>query len=150
MSDPTATGRLAGTERAEALAAESAPERAPSPEKARGLWSDAWFELRRKPLFVIAAALITLTLLLALVPSLFTSVDPSAADLNRSLKEPRWGSWFQFGQQGQFGYDIQGRDIYSRTIHGARASIAVGVAAVVGNMLVGGDRHHRWVLRQAD
>jgi oligopeptide transport system permease protein len=107
-------------------------------EKTRGLWSDAWYELRRKPLFVAAAFLIVGSLLLALFPSLFASVDPHAADLNRSLDPPQWGNWFKIGREGQFGYDIQGRDIYSRTIHGARASIVVGLTAVLGNTFIGG------------
>lgn len=148
MSDPTRLGRQPG---GQDLADPHIPDRdliatvpaqpaeqTPSRDKPRSLWSDAWYELRRKPLFVVAAVLIAFTLLLALAPSLFTSVDPQAADLNRSLDKPEWGNWFQFGEEGQFGYDIQGRDIYSRTIYGARASITVGVAAVVGNMLIGG------------
>jgi oligopeptide transport system permease protein len=76
--------------------------------------------------------------LMALVPSLFTSVDPQAQDLHRSLNKPIWGNWFQFGKQGQFGYDIQGRDVYARTIYGARASIVVGLSVVLGNALIGG------------
>lgn len=110
----------------------------PNPGKPRSLAADAWYDLRRKPLFIVAAVLIVVSLLIALFPGLFTSVDPTDADLNRSLDPPRWVHWFQFGTDGQFGYDIQGRDVYSRTIHGARASIVVGVAAVVGNMVVGG------------
>jgi oligopeptide transport system permease protein len=107
-------------------------------DKPRSLWSDAWYDLRRKPLFVIAGVLIFLSIMLAAFPGLFASADPTVGDLNRSLDKPNWGSWFRFGAEGQFGYDLQGRDIYSRTIHGARASVVVGVVAVVGNLLIGG------------
>ncbi|WP_155374164.1 ABC transporter permease [Catellatospora vulcania] len=113
-------------------------EPAPRKDKPRSLWTDAWYELRRKPLFVISAILITLFVLMAAVPQLFTSADPLAADLNRSLTPPDFGAWFQFGKQGQFGFDLQGADIYARTIYGARASILVGLSAVIGNMLLGG------------
>ena len=37
-----------------------------------------------------------------------------------------------------FGRDIQGYDIYSRTIYGARASILVGVCHLVATVLIGG------------
>jgi oligopeptide transport system permease protein len=122
-------------------------EAAPPPEtvtaastmdRPRSLWTDAWYDLRRKPLFIIACVLILFALLVAAFPSLFTSVSPSAADLNRSLEKPNWGNWFHLGAEGQFGYDLQGRDIYSRVIYGARASVVVGLAAVVGNLVIGG------------
>lgn len=106
--------------------------------KARSAWGDAWYELRRKPLFVISGVLIVVMLLIAVFPWLFTSVDPQAADLHKSLEKPIFGNWFKFGAEGQFGYDVQGGDVYSRTIYGARASIVVGVTAVMGNMLIGG------------
>jgi oligopeptide transport system permease protein len=94
--------------------------------------------LRHKPLFIVSAILIVIFLLMAAFPALFTSVNPNANDLNRSLDKPIFGNWFQFGKEGQFGYDIQGRDVYARTIYGARASIVVGVSVVLGNALIGG------------
>ncbi|MFD0594587.1 ABC transporter permease [Catellatospora coxensis] len=117
--------------------AEQAPQK-DKKDKPRSLWTDAWYELRRKPLFVISAILIMIFVLMAAFPSLFSSVDPAAADLNRSLTKPDFGAWFQFGKGGQFGYNVQGQDIYARTIYGARASIVVGLSAVIGNMLLGG------------
>lgn len=115
------------------------PSAAAKKDKPRGLWSDAWYELRRKPVFVISGVLILFFVLLAAFPQLFSSADPTApGDLNRSLTPPDFGTWFKFGEGGQFGYDLQGQDIYARTIYGARASIIVGLVAVVGNMLLGG------------
>lgn len=110
----------------------------PSPDRPRSLWSDAWRELRRKPLFIVSLTLIVIFVVMAAFPSLFTSVDPNQHDLTRNLGQPVWGNWFRFGTDGQFGYDIQGRDVYARTIYGARASIVVGLAAVLGNMIIGG------------
>jgi oligopeptide transport system permease protein len=106
--------------------------------KPRSLGSDAWRELRRKPLFIASAVLIVIFVVMAAFPSLFTSVDPNHHDLSRNLGAPVWGNWFKFGTDGQFGYDIQGRDVYARTIYGARASIVVGLAAVLGNVILGG------------
>lgn len=98
-------------------------------ERVGGLWTDAWRDLRRSPLFLISALLIVVILLIAVFPSLFTSVDPAAGDLSRSNEAPSAQAWF--------GYDLQGYDVYSRTIHGARASIIVGVLSTLGTTIVG-------------
>lgn len=96
---------------------------------ARGLWADGWADLRRRPRFWIAAALIVLLLLMALVPSLFTSVDPTVGLLDRSRLPP--------GEGGLFGTDLQGRDVYARTIYGAAPSLAVGFLATFGTVVIG-------------
>src|SRR6201999_2234514 len=36
-----------------------------------------------------------------------------------------------------FGFDTQGCDVYSRTVHGARDSIIVGIVATAGSAVVG-------------
>ncbi|MDQ0940994.1 ABC transporter permease [Streptomyces sp. V1I1] len=99
--------------------------------KPRSLWSDAWHDLRRNPLFLVSGVLIVVLLTMAIAPGLFTGADPRHADLAKHyLQKPNWGSFFQ---EDWFGYDIQGRSIYARVIYGARASIAVavGVTAIV-------------------
>lgn len=108
---------------------------AAKPDKARSLWSDAWRDLRRKPLFLISAALILLLLLIAAFPSLFTSASPRDADLAKHyLQHPNWGHFFA---PDWFGYDGQGRSIYARVIYGARASIIVGVGVTALVTLLG-------------
>ncbi|WP_455358656.1 ABC transporter permease [Streptomyces sp. SYSU K21746] len=93
--------------------------------KPRSLWSDAWHDLRRNPLFLVSGVLIVILLTMAIAPGLFTSADPRYADLAKHyLQKPNWGNFFQ---EDWFGYDIQGRSIYARVIYGARASIAVAV-----------------------
>lgn len=84
-----------------------------------GFWLDAWRGLRRRPKFVIAAALILLILVVAAFPSLFTAADPTYADPSQSMLAPSAAHWF--------GTDLQGHDIYSRTVYGARASVTVGL-----------------------
>jgi oligopeptide transport system permease protein len=96
----------------------------------RSLASDAWREMRRNPLFWVAASLITLFLLMAIWPSLFTSTDPTDAILAKSRERPNADAWF--------GRDIQGYDIYARCVYGARASIMVGIMCTVGTVLIGG------------
>ncbi|MCT1805651.1 ABC transporter permease [Corynebacterium sanguinis] len=92
-------------------------------------WGEAWRYLRRRPLFWVSALLILVALTMALVPSLFTSVDPRECMLSRSLGGPESGH--------PFGFDRQGCDIYSRTIYGARASVTVGVLTTLIVTLVG-------------
>lgn len=96
----------------------------------RSLASDAWRAMRRNPLFWVSATLITVFALMAIFPGLFTSTDPTEAVLSKSRQLPNSSAWF--------GRDIQGYDIYSRCIYGARASILVGVMCTLGTVLIGG------------
>ena len=98
-------------------------------EKARSLGSDAWDELRRRPMFWISLALIVLFVLMAAVPQLFTHTDPYLADLSKAREAPTSDAWF--------GRDGQGYDVYARTIYGARASILVGLFATLFTLLLG-------------
>jgi oligopeptide transport system permease protein len=98
-------------------------------EAARSLSSEAWGQLRRSWLFWVALALITVFLLMAVFPQLFTRTDPNRAILKLGSTPPSADQWF--------GRDLQGYDIYARTIYGARASIIVGVFTTVLTALVG-------------
>ena len=95
-----------------------------------GFWGETWRKLHRRPKFVVAAVLILLILLVALYPSLFTHADPSYADPSQSLRSPSAAHWF--------GTDLQGHDIYTRTVYGARASVTVGLGATLLVFLIGG------------
>jgi oligopeptide transport system permease protein len=99
-----------------------------APVREAGLWSDAWRQLRRNPLFLGPVAVIALFTVMAVVPGLFTRVDPRACDLSHSLLRPRAGHWF--------GYDLQGCDYYAKVIHGARVSMTIGITTVAGTALV--------------
>jgi oligopeptide transport system permease protein len=96
----------------------------------RGFWRDSWRELRRRPKFVVAAALIAFIVVVALFPGLFTGIDPAYADPSQSLLPPSGAHWF--------GTDLQGHDIYARTLYGARASVTVGLGATLLVFVVGG------------
>ncbi|MEJ2867497.1 ABC transporter permease [Actinomycetospora sp. OC33-EN08] len=100
-----------------------------SPQAESGLWSDAWKQLRRRPLFIVSGIVIVVLLVMALFPSLFTGADPTFQVLDRSGEAPSAGSWF--------GRDLFGRDVYARAIYGAGPSLAVGLLASLGTVLVG-------------
>lgn len=102
---------------------------AAAPEQAHSLWTDAWLEMRRNPLFWVSVMLITVLVTMALFPGLFTRIDPYQCDLQISREAPNAAHWF--------GTDLQGCDVYSRTIHGARSSILVGLFTTLGTTLLG-------------
>jgi oligopeptide transport system permease protein len=69
-------------------------------EAPSSLWSDAWRDMRRRPLFWVSAALIVFVVLMATVPGLFTSVNPRECHLENSLGGPTAGHIFGFDKQG--------------------------------------------------
>ena len=98
--------------------------------KPRSLWSDAWHDLRRRPIFIVASVLILFLVVVAIAPGLFTNTDPRFCELARSNQGPQAGH--------PFGFTRQGCDIYSRVLYGARPSISVGILVSLGAVLVGG------------
>jgi oligopeptide transport system permease protein len=98
-------------------------------EKPRSLRGDAWRDLRSNPVFVVSAVLIVFLVVMAAFPGWFTTRPVGKADLSLSRQTPSSNAWF--------GYDLQGYDIYTRTIYGARASIMVGVLATLSTLVVG-------------
>ncbi len=95
-----------------------------------GFWGEAWRALHRRPKFVVAALLILFVVVVAAFPALFTGADPDYADPSQSLLAPSSAHWF--------GTDLQGHDIYARTVYGARASVMVGLGATLAVFVVGG------------
>ena len=88
-------------------------------QEPRSLLAEAWLSIRGKWLFWISLAIIVLFAVMAIAPGVFTSVNPRDAVLQESLQKPNG--------EHIFGRDLQGYDLYSRCIYGARASILVGV-----------------------
>ncbi|MGW7054949.1 ABC transporter permease [Streptomyces sp. NPDC054887] len=133
---PDALEATVKDEALDAVDAQAKAANASKAEKPRSLWSDAWHELRRNPLFVVSAFLIVVLLVMTFFPGLFTSADPRHADLAKHyLQHPNWSHVFA---DDWFGYDVQGRSIYARVIYGARASIAVGVVVTLLVTVFGG------------
>ncbi|MFE2281345.1 ABC transporter permease [Streptomyces sp. NPDC059454] len=99
-------------------------------DRPRSLWSDAWRDLRRNPVFLVSGVVILFLLLISLWPSAIASGSPLACDLSKAQEGARAGH--------PFGFDGQGCDVYTRTVHGARTSVAVGVLATLGVTVLGG------------
>lgn len=75
---------------------------------------------------IVALGVLALLALTAIVPGLFTGVDPLAIDPTEAFRPPSASHWF--------GTDESGRDVFARTIHGARSSLLIGVAATAIGM----------------
>ncbi len=134
MTEPTTpVDESAAVTPEQAVSTESGLGVATTAERVGSLWSDAWYELRRNPLFIISALMLVVLIAMAIWPSLFTHVNPYAPDackLQNKLMPPSGSAIF--------GYDDQGCSIYPRVIYGARASILVGVLVTLFTTLIGG------------
>ncbi|WP_330459633.1 ABC transporter permease [Streptomyces sp. NBC_00820] len=119
-----AASEAAGLERGPGGPAGTGPRGRP-----RSLWSDAWRDLRRNPVFLVSAAVILFLVFISLWPSAITSGSPLTCDLAKSQEGPAPGH--------PFGYDGQGCDVYTRTVYGARTSVTVGVLATLGVAVLG-------------
>jgi len=98
-------------------------------EAARGLWGDAWYELRRNPIFWFASFIVLIVVSMALFPFLWTSVEPGECYLSRGRQGPSADRWF--------GYTFLGCDMWSKVVYGAGKSLAVAVIATITVTLIG-------------
>nr|WTB33438.1 ABC transporter permease [Streptomyces sp. NBC_00830] len=106
------------------------PEGTGPAEKPRSLWSDAWRDLCRNPVFIISSLIILFLVIISIWPSLIADQDPLNCDLGKAQEGSQPGH--------PFGFDGQGCDVYTRTVYGARTSVTVGVCATVGVSILGG------------
>ena len=93
-------------------------------EKPRSLWSDAWRDLRRNPVFIISALIILVLVFISLWPGVIATQNPLKCDLAKAQEGSQPGH--------PFGFNGQGCDVYTRTVYGARASVTVGICATAG------------------
>ncbi|MXM65173.1 ABC transporter permease subunit [Streptomyces sp. HUCO-GS316] len=98
-------------------------------DKPRSLWSDAWRDLRRNPVFIVSGLVILFLVVISLWPSLIASGNPLQCDLAKAQEGSQPGH--------PFGFDGQGCDVYTRTVYGARTSVTVGVCATLGVAVLG-------------
>jgi peptide/nickel transport system permease protein len=83
---------------------------------------------------VTAAAVVLLLALLAVAAPLIARHDPNAGGLLRRLQPPAFtgGSWTH-----PLGTDPLGRDVFARTLHGARVSLSIAAIATLVSAAVG-------------
>jgi oligopeptide transport system permease protein len=99
--------------------------------KGRSLWADAWRRLLRNKAAVASMLVLAVIALLAIFAPL---VAPHAFEdvfWDRIATPPDPAAGFFFGTDGN------GRDLFVRTLYGARVSLAVGVAATLVSLVIG-------------
>jgi peptide/nickel transport system permease protein len=84
---------------------------------------------RRQPLALGGALLLAVFVTCALLAPWLAPQDPAQIDLGARLLTPGHGHWF--------GTDELGRDILSRTVYGARISLAVSLSVVSISLALG-------------
>ncbi|MBT0770435.1 ABC transporter permease [Kineosporia sp. J2-2] len=97
--------------------------------RSRTLAGDAWETLRGSWVFWGSLVLIFIFVVMAIWPGLFAHADPRDCQAIRARQEPSGSAWF--------GYDVQGCDVYARTMYGARASIMVGAMSTLFTLVLG-------------
>ena len=78
--------------------------------------------VRRNPTIVVGATLLAFMAVIAILASLIAG-DPQFLNPSERLRGPSTVHWF--------GTDHLGRDVYARTVFGARISLVVGIAVAV-------------------
>ena len=78
-----------------------------------------WYRLARDRWALIGLALLVTLVVVAVAAPWLAPADPVRGALEQSLQAPSGHYWF--------GTDVQGRDVLSRTLYGARLSLGVGL-----------------------
>ncbi len=87
------------------------------------------------PAILLVAAILALIVIAAVLAPLVSPADPTRQSLLMRLRPP--GFTTSSGQVFWFGTDDLGRDLLSRVIYGARASLAVALLSVTVSLVVG-------------
>lgn len=112
----------------------------PQSDRSRSLWSDAWHQLRRNPVFIFSALVVLVVVSMAAFPGVWTGGGWSP------FSDPVWREqgFFDLTQARQapggghlMGTSTQGGDLYTLLVYGARPSLTVAIAGAVGTLLIG-------------
>lgn len=96
---------------------------------ARSNWQLAWSRFKRNRLALGAVAFLALLYFLAAFGPLVTPYPPNQVNIRAPHERPNPAHWL--------GTDENGRDVLSRVIIGARASLTVGLTAMVVSITIG-------------
>jgi len=101
----------------------------PLEERSVGLWGDAVRRMRRSPAAVIGAVIIGIFVFVAVFAPFLAPYDPARGVLAESFEPP--------GPAHPFGTNIQGQDVLSRLIFGARISLGIALMSVLIGLAFG-------------
>lgn len=92
-------------------------------------WQDVWRRLKLNKVAMVSLLLIVALILISIVGPLLSKFDYRSQDTNALSLRPDSVHWF--------GTDALGRDLYVRTLYGARISLLVGVVSAFINFVIG-------------
>jgi peptide/nickel transport system permease protein len=98
------------------------PTSTPATAQEENPWARAWRRLKRRKGAMAALVVVVLLILLAVLAPWIAPYDPTATSFTTVRKPPSWAHWF--------GTDEVGRDVLSRILFGARASLSAGLVSV--------------------
>jgi peptide/nickel transport system permease protein len=99
-------------------------------DKPVGLWRDAFRRMRHNPSAIIGATIVGAMTFMAVFAPFLAPFDPLRGNLSESFLPPSAQHWM--------GTNIQGQDVLSRIIWGARLTLGIAVLSVTFGVIVGG------------
>jgi oligopeptide transport system permease protein len=97
----------------------------------RSMWQDALARLARNRAAVVSLVVLAVIALLALFAPLLSPYPFDEVDFDEILNSP------DLAKAHWFGTDANGRDLFVRTLYGARISLMVGLAATSVSLVIG-------------
>ena len=103
-----------------------------SSRRKKSQMAEIWRRMRKNTAAMIGLAILAVILLVAIFAGVICDYDTQviAQNMAQRLQPPSAEHWF--------GTDAYGRDTFARVVYGARISLAIGVAATVGSVLISG------------
>ncbi|MDE3269399.1 MAG: ABC transporter permease subunit [Pseudomonadota bacterium] len=98
-------------------------------EQGTSLWTESFYRFKKNKMAVLSIFYLLIQALMAIFAPMLTSYSYEATDLMLGAVAPSSEHWF--------GTDELGRDIFTRTLYGARISLAIGLLAVVVSLVIG-------------
>jgi peptide/nickel transport system permease protein len=101
----------------------------PGKQRSRSQFADMWRRFKRNKLAMVGLVIVGILVILAIIQPIISPYDPYDQNLMNTLAPP--------GGDHIFGTDALGRDLYSEMLYGLKLALIVGVATMLGSMLVG-------------
>lgn len=98
-------------------------------QEGTSLWIDSYYRLTKNKMAVISFFYLVLQVILAVFAPLIAPFSYEETDLLLGAVAPNAEHWM--------GTDDLGRDIFTRTLYGARVSLAIGALAVLVSVVIG-------------
>ncbi len=98
-------------------------------EKGTSLWMDSYYRLKKNKMAVVSFFYLLLQAAAAVFAPLLVQFSYEETDLVLGAVPPNAAHWF--------GTDDLGRDLFTRTLYGARVSLAIGVLAAFVSVVIG-------------